>query len=136
MKNLVILGDFNLHVNKFSEPDIIRFNEILSTFGLSQLIDQPTHVSGNTLDLLITNKDETQIKDVVINDINSSDHSQIFFKICYEFQKFKDKVISIKSYNNIDMDKFKNDIVTQVNIFTEKTFVNFSEALSDHNSFL
>ena len=135
MKNLVILGDFNLHVNKFSEPDIIRFNEILSTFGLSQLIDQPTHVSGNTLDLLITNKDETQIKDVVINDINSSDHSQIFFKISYEFQKSKDKVISIKSYNNIDMDKFKNDIVTQVNIYTEKTFVNFSEALSDYNSF-
>ena len=133
-KNLVILGDFNLHVNKVFEPDIIQFNEILSTFGLSQLIDQPTHVSGNTLDLLITNKNETEIKDIVIDDINFSDHSYIFFKIPCEFQKSKDKVISIKTYKNIDMDKFKNDIVSKVNIFSGKNHVNFGDALNDYNA--
>ena len=133
MKNLVILGDFNLHVNKVSEPDVICFNEMLSTFGLSQLIDHPTHVSGNTLDLLIINKDDTQIKDIVIDEFNYSDHSYIFFNIPYAFQKSKDKVISIKTYKDIDLDEFKNDIVAKINIFTQKSHVKFSEALDDYN---
>ena len=122
-----------MHVNKVSEPDVICFNEMLSTFGLSQLIDHPTHVSGNTLDLLIINKDDTQIKDIVIDEFNYSDHSYIFFNIPYAFQKSKDKVISIKTYKDIDLDEFKNDIVAKINIFTQKSHVKFSEALDDYN---
>ena len=77
--NIIILGDFNLHVNQVFNPEVINFNSIISSFGLSQLIDEPTHVAGNTLDLIITNQTEMQIKDIKVDHVNYSDHSFVFF---------------------------------------------------------
>ena len=134
LNNLVILGDFNLHMNKVFDPHVIQFNQILSTFGFSQLIDEPTHVSGNTLDLLITNEGEIKINDIVIDEVNYSDHCFIFFKIPWEFKKPQDEIISIKNYKCINLDKFKNDIVSKVNDFTQKSHESFSHALNEYNT--
>ena len=61
-KNLIITGDFNL-------PDICwcslsghspiynLFCDFLFEYNLSQLISGPTHIKGNTLDLLLTNNE-------------------------------------------------------------------------------
>ena len=43
-----ILGDFNL------DPNSTTFINLLSTFKLSNIIHQPTHVNGNNLDLILT----------------------------------------------------------------------------------
>lgn len=51
---LVITGDFNIHVNVRSDNDSLRFLDLLQSMGLIQHVDFPTHISGNTLDLLIT----------------------------------------------------------------------------------
>ena len=52
---LTMAGDFNIHVNVPSDNDAVRFLDILfSSMGLQQRIDFPTHVAGNTLDLLKT----------------------------------------------------------------------------------
>ncbi|XP_062618879.1 uncharacterized protein LOC134280486 [Saccostrea cucullata] len=44
----VILGDFNL------DPNNAIFASLLSKFNLSNIIHGPTHVNGNTLDLILT----------------------------------------------------------------------------------
>ena len=98
------------------------------------LIDEPTHVSGNTLDLLITNEGEIKINDIVIDEVNYSDHCLIFFKIPWEFKKPQDEIISIKNYKCINLDKFKNDIVSKVNDFTQKSHESFSHALNEYNT--
>ena len=121
-------------MNKVFDPHVIQFNQILSTFGFSQLIEKPTHVSGNTLDLLITNQEEIKIKDIVIDEVNYSDHCFIFFKIPWEFKKPQDEIISIKNYKGINLDKFKNDIVSKVNDFTQKSHESFSHALNEYNT--
>ena len=130
---IIILGDFNLHVNKVFNPEIIHFNSILSSFGLSQLIDQPTHIAGNTLDLVITNKTETQIKDINIDHVNFSDHSFVFFKVPFEFKISNKKMVSIKIYKEINSEKFNIDIDSKVKIFSEQDYDNFSEALNCYN---
>ena len=53
-KPLLIVGDFNLHVNIPSDPNASKFLDLLSSMGLDQHVDKPAHVSGNTLDLIIT----------------------------------------------------------------------------------
>ena len=131
--NLIILGDFNLHVNKVSNPEIIQFNSILSSFGLSQLIDQPTQISGNILDLVITNEIETQIKDIKVDHVNFSDHAFIFFKIPFEFKKSQEKSASIKVYKDINLENFKTEISTKVNDFTKENYANFGEAVYSYN---
>ena len=98
LRNFIFLGDFNLHVNKAFESDIIRFNEILASFGLTQLIEHPTHISGNTLDLLITNTGEIQIENIFVDHTCYSDHSLVFFKVPFEYQKSQHKIVTLNDY--------------------------------------
>ena len=51
---LVISGDFNLHLDDLRDYDTKKFMNLLETFSLSQHVSGPTHLSGHTLDLIIT----------------------------------------------------------------------------------
>ncbi len=53
---VIICGDFNIHVNKPDDPNTKKFMDILSQFNLVQHINEPTHKLGNTLDLIITRR--------------------------------------------------------------------------------
>ena len=53
-EELIVCGDFNFHINKPTDPETRKFMDILSSFSLTQHINEPTHDHGNTLDLLIT----------------------------------------------------------------------------------
>ena len=55
--HFIITGDFNIHVNKESDPNAIKFSDTLDSFNLTQLVSAPTHVNNNTLDLVITSSD-------------------------------------------------------------------------------
>ena len=50
--NLVILGDFNIHINDVNDPNASIFLDIMTTLGLKQHVRGPTHKSGNCLDLI------------------------------------------------------------------------------------
>ena len=64
-KNIVILGDFNLHVNNKLDTDAQQFIDMVEASGLKQLINFLTYNQGNTLDLIITElAAEVQIKNV------------------------------------------------------------------------
>ena len=51
---LVIFGDFNLHLDDLRVNDTKKFMDLLETFSLSQHVSGPIHLSGHTLDLIIT----------------------------------------------------------------------------------
>ena len=59
--NLLLSGDFNLHINDFSDADATYFTEALSALGLYQYVDKPTHNKGNILDLIFF-EDQDNIK--------------------------------------------------------------------------
>ena len=59
--NLMLSGDFNLHVNDVGDADAIFFIEALSALGLYQHVSQPTHNKGNILDLIFF-EDQDDIK--------------------------------------------------------------------------
>ena len=51
--NIIVAGDFNLHVNKVhSDDDAGNFVDMMIALGLDQRVNFPTHKSGNTLDLI------------------------------------------------------------------------------------
>ena len=74
---LIMAGDFNIHVNVPSDNDTVRFLDLLSSMGLQQHIDFPTHVSGNTLDLLITRSSDSRLIRDVQPDAYFSDHCSV-----------------------------------------------------------
>jgi len=58
---IIITGDFNLHVNNAADQHARRFNETLASFDLVQSVNAPTHRDGNTLDLVITRRDNQPV---------------------------------------------------------------------------
>ena len=52
----LLLGDFNIHVNKLHDEKAATFHDFLSSFGLQNHILFPMHKSQNTLDLVITHE--------------------------------------------------------------------------------
>ncbi len=54
---LLIIGDFNFHMNKPDKPNVKRMIEIVDIFDLIQHVTNPTHKFGNILELIITKKD-------------------------------------------------------------------------------
>ncbi len=54
---LLIMGDFNFHMNKPANNKTKLMEYTLETFDLIQHVIEPRHNLGNTLDLIITRKD-------------------------------------------------------------------------------
>ncbi|XP_068675718.1 uncharacterized protein [Montipora foliosa] len=72
--HLLICGDFNLHVDDPCNIYANRFNEILESCNLKQLVTGATHSNGHTLDLVISKRDDHLITGIKIIDPVISDH--------------------------------------------------------------
>ena len=53
-RNILILCDFNIHINNKDDPDVEVFSDMMEALGLNQHINFSTHRSDNTLDLVFT----------------------------------------------------------------------------------
>ena len=63
-QNLILLGDFNFKDINWDSLDgtaplSIRFCDIIFDLNLTQLINQPTHIAGNILDLILTSSPDS-----------------------------------------------------------------------------
>ena len=52
--HIIMLGDFNIHMDKPEHPDTVILNNFLESFDLINFTTFPTHMSKHTLDLVIT----------------------------------------------------------------------------------
>ena len=52
--NIIIAGDFNLHIDDIANPDAQVFLDLLTAFGLQNHVNFPTHKSEHTLDLILS----------------------------------------------------------------------------------
>ena len=77
LSELIITGDFNIHVDDVTSHCATAFLSILDSFGLSQLVDFPTHISGHTIDLVITRSSSTFFTEVDYTDPSLSDNSVV-----------------------------------------------------------
>ena len=78
---LLILGDFNIHVDDCIDADAMKFLDLLDSLGLDQHITQPTHIHGHTLDLIITRKKESLIRSPPRSCHYFSDHAAVHSSI-------------------------------------------------------
>ena len=54
LSNIMVTGDFNLHIDRMNDPDVNLFKDMVQAFVLDCQVHFPTHQSGNTLDLILT----------------------------------------------------------------------------------
>ena len=53
-QNIILAGDFNIHINNQDDPETNILMDTMTALGLQQHTDFITHHSGNTLDLIFT----------------------------------------------------------------------------------
>ena len=53
-KNIIILGDINMHSDNMEDQDVQMLLDSLGTFSLTQYVKITTHNRGHTLDVIIT----------------------------------------------------------------------------------
>ncbi|XP_076578637.1 LOW QUALITY PROTEIN: uncharacterized protein LOC143315073 [Chaetodon auriga] len=76
---VVLVGDFNIHVDNLKDGCAKELLNILDHFGLSQHVTHSTHNKGHILDLVISKG--LNITEVVVTDVALSDHYCVSFKM-------------------------------------------------------
>ena len=118
LSNLVMIGDFNFPSidwdNYHSNISVDQnFLELFSNIGLAQLIDKPTHIAGNILDLLLT--DNTSIiADIKVDSdwhICKSNHYPITFRIKHRADKLKAKKRAIYNFKKANWDLINKELL-------------------------
>ena len=77
---ILINGDFNLHNVRWSSlignnPISSLFSDLFFESNLTQIVDSPTHLKGNILDVVLSNACD------VIEDVNTQPHNLVSFSI-------------------------------------------------------
>ena len=104
---LVITGDFNFHL------DDSTFTELLETFGLLQHISLPTHVSGHTLDLLITrSSNDICICSTNFSSLRISDHYFVHGKLSIPRPHLLVEKVKFRKLKQINVEALKSDLKT------------------------
>ena len=70
-QRVIIVGDLNYYLVASA------FNELLTVHGLDNHVDFPTHISGSSLDPVLTDFPEYTVKCSAMGNVGSSDHTAI-----------------------------------------------------------
>ena len=79
--DLFFIEDFNIHIEDLNDYNTRYFLKLLNTFDLLQHVTLPTHDSGHTIDLVITNASSKFIICPFILDTYISDHKTIYINL-------------------------------------------------------
>ena len=64
----VVIGDFNLHFDVQTNPDVQKLCSLLSDQSFIQIVNEPTYKYSHILDWLVTAEDSTLIHDVSVSE--------------------------------------------------------------------
>ena len=136
-KYFVIAGDFNVHMNRPTDPPTSKFIDILNTFSLEQYIKSSTHEAGNILDLVITDPNCLIIKDVNVDNSNilRSDHFLVYFNFFCDIESCTREEINYRNFKDINMPLFHSDIAYNTQKYlTEADETDFESCINLYNN--
>ena len=107
---LLIVGDFNIHLDNKCDKDSLKFQDLLTCFQLKQHVNEATHRKGHMLDLAITREGELELQEVNVHASIISDHSAISIKIHTTKNKVMPSITEYRNIKEIDIVSFKQDI--------------------------
>ena len=109
--NLIVMGDFNIHMNKLEDSNAIVLTEMTESLGLTQHVTQATHRAGNILDLVFTENDG-DIRVVCCRNIDYiSDHCAIQCNFNIPKENMTRKTIKYRKFKDINLDELQNSLI-------------------------
>ena len=80
-ESVLIVGDFNIHIEDKSNADTAKYLDLLATFNFTQIVNKNTHIKGHCIDHVIIRQNDIIIQQPVIHDPGISDHFAVISKI-------------------------------------------------------
>lgn len=111
-EQLLITGDFNIHVDVFDDPDALKLRDLFDSVGLKQHVTQPTHIHGHTLDLVITRLCENTLLTPPYPDRYISDHASLICELHPVKPPPTVKKITYRKLKSVDIQSLKRDLVS------------------------
>ena len=108
--NLIVLSDFNIHINNDQGADANRFKDIMEALGLQQHVSFSMHRYANTLDHIYTEIGSTVMIDYCREGPILSDHTAVICETNVQRENITRKEVSYRKINEIDLDEFSQDI--------------------------
>ena len=112
-KNLIILGDFNIHIDDDTDCDAEAFKDSTDAIGLIQHVNTYTHRLGHTLDHVYTLVGCQPIVSRCRTDAFISDHCMIITDTSIERGDIERCTTTSRNFRNFDLDDFKSDLKFQ-----------------------
>ena len=106
-KNLALLGDFNVHVNRLDNQDTQAYIDTMEALGLVQHINQPTYQLGNTLDLIYTESLEPILVSYAFTSNFISDHCLVGIELEMKKQQVRIESSKTRNYKNFSTSSFE-----------------------------
>ena len=116
------------------DPDARAFLDLLASMGLKQHVNVPTHVSGHTLDLMITREHDPVISSVPVADRYLSDHASVLCSLNSEKPDCVAKIIRYRQLRAIDFDALREDV--EKSELCTREYSDLNELTSSYNSTL
>ena len=110
--HLLLLGDFNIHLDNEDIPDTITSQDFIDSFGLINHTKQSTHTSSHILDLVILQPEFSPIVKAVELGHFLSDHMSVLADKPIPLRKH----IKYQKLKSIDQSKFSFDLSEAFNI--------------------
>ena len=125
-RNILICGDFNLHLDNKSDNYVSEFNELLESHDLENTIDETTSLSGHIIDLVIQTKNNRLVNEIIIEPecTISPVHKVIHFSLDIRKSCNITKKITYRKKTNYNAEKF-----------IEKSVLEIREKRENNNSF-
>ncbi|KAF7643537.1 hypothetical protein LDENG_00237650 [Lucifuga dentata] len=108
--NVILMGDFNIHLDNPTNALTMDFNSVLDSFDLTQFVSFPTHSKGHILDLVCC----SGISPCNFNSLELpiSDHKIILFDITVPVSKSAvERSITFQNIKNLNISEL-NSLVT------------------------
>ena len=110
-QSMILLGDFNVWGELLDDPETDMLYNLMSSFGYSQIVSDPTHICGHTLDHIYINRFQIQLASVCVMNKEKdivTDHFPLLLSVpAFQVQPLVKKVVSYRELKSIDIDTFK-----------------------------
>ena len=108
-ENVLVVGDFNFHMDKPNDPDTRRFVQLYNPLGFDQFVTEPTHVKRHILDIVLC-RARTLVTSVNVDNLYMSDHFLLTIGTDFSRPRVPRKVVKCRNVKSIDRSLFRADI--------------------------
>ena len=111
--DVALTGDFNFHFDDISDSQVNQLKVMMSDHGFTQLVNEPTHRHGHTLDWVVVRSGSDLL---LLNEVRDypglSDHFLLVCSLSFIRPPPPSRLVTSRNLKAIDIGEFQRDVET------------------------